>query len=143
LPAQASEENSARSESLLKSADGHGQLILVVDDEPNILSATKMILEKHNYGILSAHDGPEALAIMAQQSAAIKLVLTDISMPYMDGVALVRTVKKMKPDTKFIASTGQGEEMRLAELQSLGVTNFLTKPYATGELLKTLGDALE
>lgn len=48
-------------------------------------------------------------------------------MPYMNGVALVRTIKKMKPDT--IASTGQGEETRVAELQSLGVAVFLTKPY--------------
>jgi len=61
----------------------------------------------------------------------------------MDGVALVRTIKKMKPDTKFIASTGQGEETRVAELQSLGVANFLMKPYDTGRLLQTFGHALQ
>lgn len=143
LPAQVSEETSRKSEIPPELLDGHGELVLVVDDEPNILSVTKMILEKHNYGILDAHDGPEALALLAQQRDSIKLVLTDISMPYMDGVALVRTIKKMKPDTKFIACTGQGEETRVAELQSLGVTNFLMKPYDTGKLLKTLGHTLE
>ncbi|MFN2542462.1 MAG: response regulator [Chthoniobacterales bacterium] len=143
LPAQVSEQISRKFEALPELMNGHGELVLVVDDEPNILSVTKMILEKHNYDILDANDGTEALALIAQQKDAIKLVLTDISMPYMDGVALVRTIKKMNPDTKFIASTGQGEETRVAELQSLGVTNFLIKPYDTDRLLKTLGHALE
>ena len=51
-----------------------------------------MILEKHHYGVLSASDGPEALAIFAQQMQSIRLVLTDISMPYMDGSALARAL---------------------------------------------------
>jgi DNA-binding NtrC family response regulator len=48
----------------------------------------------------------------------------------------------MKPEALFIASTGQGEETRVPELQSLDVTNFLTKPYDTERLLKTLHDTL-
>jgi CheY-like chemotaxis protein len=65
-----------------------------------------------------------------------------MSMPFMDGVALVRAIRKMKPATMFIASTGQGEETHVAELQSLGVSNFLTKPYGTEKLLKTVRDTL-
>ena len=122
--------------------NGHGQLILVVDDEPNILGVTKMILEKHRYDVVSANDGPEALAIFAQQMKAISLVLTDLSMPYMDGTALVRSLKKMRPDLSIVASTGQGERADVAELQSLGVKNFLSKPYNTERLLATLDDAL-
>jgi DNA-binding NtrC family response regulator len=49
----------------------------------------------------------------------------------------------MRPDTKFIASTGQGEETRVPELQSLGVISFLTKPYDTDKLLRTLRTAIE
>jgi PAS domain S-box-containing protein len=142
LPAKVSEDTSPKAEGISELLSGHGELVLVVDDEPNILGVTKMVLEKHNYDILDAHDGPEALAIIAQQRDAIKVVLTDISMPYMDGVALIRTIKRMKPDARFIASTGQGEETRVAELESLGVTNFLTKPYDTGRLLETLDHAL-
>ena len=122
--------------------NGHGQLILVVDDEPNILGVTKMILEKHRYDVVSASDGPEALAIFAQRMQAISLVLTDLSMPYMDGIALVRSLKKMRPDLSIVASTGQGEQAGVAELQSLGVKNFLTKPYNTERLLATLDDTL-
>jgi DNA-binding NtrC family response regulator len=122
--------------------NGNDELILLVDDEANIRCVTKMILEKHHYRVIEASDAPEALAIFAQQMSSIGAVITDIMMPYMDGVALVRALKKMKEDLVFVASTGQGDEPRLPELHELGVRNFLPKPYDTGQLLKTLHDAL-
>jgi CheY-like chemotaxis protein len=129
LPATTIQEDLQQSKASVVPVQGNGELILVVDDEPNILGITKMILEKHKYDVVSANDGPEALAIFAQQMKSISVVLTDLSMPYMDGVALVRSLKKMRPDLSIVASTGQGEQAGLAELQSLGVKNFLTKPY--------------
>jgi two-component system, cell cycle sensor histidine kinase and response regulator CckA len=142
LPAAAIQEELAQSKTSIVPIQGNGELILVVDDEPNILGVTKMILEKHRYDVISASDGPEALAIFAQQMKSISLVLTDLSMPYMDGIALVRSLKKMRPDLSIVASTGQGEQAGVAELQSLGVRNFLTKPYNTERLLATLDDTL-
>jgi PAS domain S-box-containing protein len=142
LPAAAIQEELAQSKTSIVPIRGNGELILVVDDEPNILGVTKMILEKHRYDVVSASDGPEALAIFAQQMKSISLVLTDLSMPYMDGIALVRSLKKMRPDLSIVASTGQGEQAGVAELQSLGVRNFLTKPYNTERLLATLDDTL-
>jgi two-component system cell cycle sensor histidine kinase/response regulator CckA len=142
LPAAAIQEELAQSKTSIVPIQGNGELILVVDDEPNILGVTKMILEKHRYDVVSASDGPEALAIFAQRMQAISLVLTDLSMPYMDGIALVRSLKKMRPDLSIVASTGQGEQAGVAELQSLGVKNFLTKPYNTERLLATLDDTL-
>src|SRR6202035_2863333 len=142
LPAAAIQEELAQSKTSIVPIQGNGELILVVDDEPNILGITKMILEKHKYDVVSANDGPEALAIFAQQMKSISIVLTDLSMPYMDGVALVRSLKKMRPDLSIVASTGQGEQAGVAELQSLGVKNFLTKPYNTERLLATLDDTL-
>jgi CheY-like chemotaxis protein len=114
-----------------------------VDDEPNILQMTKMIFEKHNYRVLSANDGPEALALFAQQMGSIGGVITDVAMPYMDGVALVRSLKKMKSDIPIIASTGQVDQPGIAELRSLGVKNFLMKPYNTEKLLATVHDTLQ
>ena len=142
LPAQVSEAFSPKSAASLESLNGKGELILVVDDEAGIRRITKVILEKHNYRVLLANDGTEALAAFAQQTGSINAVLTDIMMPYVDGVALIRAIKKMKPEMVFIASTGQGEETRVAELESLGVKNFLTKPYDTAKLLETLRDTL-
>ena len=122
---------------------GNGELILLVDDEPSILRVTSMILDTKNYRVLCATDGPEALAVFAQQMDSVKAVLTDIMLPFVDGVALIRTIKKLKPDMAFIASTGHGDEPRHPELRELGVENFLVKPYDMETLLKTLRDALE
>jgi two-component system, cell cycle sensor histidine kinase and response regulator CckA len=142
LPAKITEQSLRKSEISPKMLNGNGELVLVVDDEPGILRVTKMILEKHNYRVLEANGAPEALAVFAEQMGSINAVLTDIMMPYMDGVMLVRAILKMKPAMKFIASTGQGEETRVPELQTLGVTNCLTKPYDTDRLLRTLRDTL-
>jgi two-component system cell cycle sensor histidine kinase/response regulator CckA len=101
-----------------------------------------MILEDRGYRIVCASEGPEALAIFAQQMDSIQAVLTDIALPYMDGVSVIRALKKMKPETVFIASTGQGEHSRDSELRALGVASMLTKPYDTQKLLETLKDAL-
>ena len=143
LPAAMSEEDVQKTQASAEPIRGNGEQILVVDDEPNILQITKMIFEKHNYRVVSAHDGPEALALFAQQMHTIGGVLTDIAMPYMDGVALVRALKKMKSDVPIIASTGQGDHAGIAELESLGVKNFLSKPYNTDKLLATVKTAME
>jgi CheY-like chemotaxis protein len=142
LPAKVNEESSPQSGMSAGRLDGNGEHVLVVDDEPGIVRMTKLILEQHNYHVLTAEGGPDALALIAQQIEPIKIVLTDMSMPFMDGVALVRSIQKMKPATMFIASTGQGEETRTGELESLGVRNLLTKPYDTHKLLTTVRDTL-
>jgi len=142
VPAQLSEETSVRSDLSFESLKGNGQLILVVDDEPNVLSLTRIVLEKHNYRVLTANDGPGALAVFAQQMASVNVLLTDIMMPYMDGIALIRAIQQMKPGLTYIASTGQGEDTRHAELHSLGVKNVLSKPYDTQKLLECLHEAL-
>jgi PAS domain S-box-containing protein len=142
LPAKVSEESSQKSKVPSELLEGNGELVLVVDDEPGVVQMTKMILEKRNYRVLTAEVGPDALSPIAQQTEPIKVVLTDMSMPFMDGVALIRAIKKMKPATMFIASTGQGEKTRMGELESLGVRNFLTKPYDTQTLLATVRDTL-
>src|SRR5438445_2250560 len=138
LPAAMTDAKLQSSKTSIVPIQGNGELILVVDDEPNILGITKLILERNNYHVLSANDGPEALAIFAQQMQSIRLVLTDISMPYMDGPALVRALRKMKSHVPIVASTGQGEEVRPSEIQALDVGDLLTTPYHNCQLHHTL-----
>jgi CheY-like chemotaxis protein len=121
---------------------GNNELILVIDDEEGIRRVTTNTLEKNHYRALEAKDGPEALALFAQQMDSIQLVITDLMLPYMDGLALARALTKMKPDIAIIASTGQGEQTSMSELQSLGVKNFLSKPYDSERLLRTVHEAL-
>jgi two-component system cell cycle sensor histidine kinase/response regulator CckA len=121
----------------------NGELLLIVDDERSILQVAQALLEDHGYQVLTAVDATEALAIFAVRKDEIKLVLTDLAMPLMDGIALIRTLQKMKPDVRIVASTGQGgREQHAHELESLNVGACLTKPYNKNKLLKTLHDAL-
>ena len=130
------------SEASAESLKGNGELLLLVDDEPSILRVTAMVLDRHNYRVLCASDGSEALALFGRQMDSITLVLTDINLPSLDGVDLIRAIKEMKPDMIFIASTGQEDEPRSKEIRELGVTNFLTKPYDVPKLLRAVRDAL-
>jgi hypothetical protein len=69
------------------------------------------------------------VALVAQLPGRISLVLTDIMMPFMDGVALIRALKKLDPRIKVVASSGLGQADRMAELKNLSVKAFLAKPY--------------
>jgi PAS domain S-box-containing protein len=121
----------------------NGELLLIVDDEKLILQVARELLEGHGYRVVTAEDAAEALAIFAMRKDEIKLVLTDLAMPLMDGIALIRTLRKMKPDVCVIASTGQGAPEQGAHvLPGLNVPVCLTKPYNKEMLLITLRDAL-
>ena len=117
---------------------GSGETILVVDDEPAIREVAKVLLERNGYHVLLADDGPSALAIFAQRHGEIALVLTDYLMPIMNGLALVRILRKMNPDAQIILSTGRDDDCSSAELGALGVAAALTKPYTQVTLLRTL-----
>jgi len=121
----------------------NGELLLIVDDEKLILHVTRELLEAHGYQVVTAGDATEALAIFAQRKDEIDLVLTDLAMPLMDGVTLIRTLQKMKSDVRVIASTGRGGVGQgLREHPGLNVRACLAKPYNKETLLKTLHDAL-
>ena len=121
---------------------GRGELILVVDDEMAIREITKGTLESYGYRAITASDGTEAIALYAQHRDEIKVVLTDMMMPYMDGPATIRALQKLNPQVKIIASSGLTENARAFEASSVGVKTFLSKPYTAGRLLEALGEIL-
>ena len=121
---------------------GAGETILLVDDEATILTITGAILSKNGYNVISASNGVEAISLYVHNAAAVKVVLTDLMMPLMDGVNLIRALKKMNPSIKVISTTGQAEESRRAELKTLGVNIFLPKPFATEKLLTALHELI-
>jgi PAS domain S-box-containing protein len=121
---------------------GNGELILIVDDEENIRTAAEATLAGFGYKTATAVDGTDALAVYSQQGSDIALVLTDIAMPYMDGEALIRALKKIDPAVKVIAMSGLMSAGQTAELQSLNVGGFLSKPFTAEALLTTLADVI-
>jgi len=125
---------------------GGGELLLIVDDEPDIISGMRQMLERHNYRVLTASNGEKAMELLENNEQKIDVLVTDMMMPAMDGVALIRAVRNVMPDLKIIASSGLGTDMRgnsrSQELKSLGVAAFLPKPYGTLKLLTTLHQLL-
>ncbi|MFB8792436.1 MAG: response regulator [Potamolinea sp.] len=117
---------------------GHGELILVVDDEPAIRDITKTSLQTYNYKALTASDGIEAITIYAEHQQEISVVLTDMMMPTMDGLTTMRTLQKINPQVKIIAVSGLASSDKLTEVAKIGVKTFLAKPYTAKELLTTL-----
>jgi two-component system cell cycle sensor histidine kinase/response regulator CckA len=126
----------------LKMLTGHGELIFVVDDEASIREITKMTLEAHNYKVLLAGDGIEALAVYAQHKHEIDIVLMDMMMPEMDGLSAIRVLQKINSQVKVIAVSGLSSSDKVATAMGSGVKTFFPKPYTTQELLKTINGAL-
>jgi len=142
FPSAESEENMIAAGHAPEMPEGSGQMILVVDDEENIRIITAATLEKYGYATITATDGTDALAKFAQQSGNIALVLTDIAMPYMDGPAMIRALRHISPDVKVIAMSGLMNPEQTAELESLKVTSYLSKPFTADKLLTTLADVI-
>ena len=121
---------------------GHGETILLIDDESAICEVGKAVLSQSGYKVLTAEDGPSTLAIFAQQSKEIAIVLTDSEMPTMSGLMLARTLRKMDSETKIIISTARDSDFSEAELSNVGVQASLNKPYTRETLLRTVDRVL-
>ncbi len=122
---------------------GAGELILVVDDEPSIREVTQTNLQANGYQVLTAANGAEALALCTQHQDRIKLSLTDMMMPGMDGVAVTKALQKLNPNIKIIGLSGLASNRDSAEAAGIHFQRFLLKPFAAAELLQAVGDVLK
>ncbi|HET6671515.1 MAG TPA: PAS domain S-box protein [Pyrinomonadaceae bacterium] len=122
---------------------GHGELILVVDDEEAIREITRSTLETFGYRVLTANDGTEAIALYADRKNEVSVVLTDMMMPFMDGPATIRALQKMNRAVKIIAASGLTAGHKAGEASLEGVQMFLGKPYTAEKLLVALAKTLK
>lgn len=116
---------------------------MVVDDEAAICKITEIILKRSGYQVVTASSGADALSIYMRRSREIKAVLTDVSMPGMDGATLTRALRRLNPLIKVIASTGQADEARMADLRALAVSGMIAKPYDSRKLLAIMRQILD
>ena len=121
---------------------GHGEMILLIDDEASIREITKEALESSGYEVMTAVDGSEGIAVYAHERDRIDLVLIDMMMPIMDGPATIRTLKKINPDLKIIAASGAASHQEELEAMELGAMDFLRKPFTADTLLVSLDKIL-
>lgn len=127
---------------LAEAAPGRGELVLVVDDEVNVRQAMQRVLEHNGYTVLTAANGREGLGLYLLQREKIRVVVTDLMMPEMNGVALVRALRDISPKLPIFAATGLISGERRSELAALAVTELLPKPYTSLELLDAVARAL-
>ncbi|MCX9087939.1 MAG: PAS domain S-box protein [Candidatus Methanoperedens sp.] len=131
-----------KEEEQLKLYIGHGELILVAEDEGSIREITSSTLETYGYKVLTSSDGAEAVALYAQNKDKVKVVLMDMMMPVMDGYASIRAIRKINPEVKIIAVSGLAEKDKLAKIGSSHAKAFLPKPYTAEKLLKTIHEII-
>jgi PAS domain S-box-containing protein len=122
---------------------GNGELVLVIDDENAIREVARETLSAFGYRVMVAGDGAEAMAVFASHKNEVKVVITDMMMPYMDGPATIRALRRLDPKVNIIATSGLKAEDKISDAAQLGVKTFLPKPYTAEKLLKTVAAVLK
>ncbi len=115
--------------------------ILVVDDEENTREGLSKILEKEGYNVEMAANGKEAMSLLKRQG--FDLVITDMRMPLMDGLEVLREIKKMDEGIGVIMITAFGEVESYLEAMNMGAFEYINKPVRVNELKRVITKVLE
>jgi excisionase family DNA binding protein len=115
--------------------------ILLVDDEESIRKLLSRMLEA-SYDVEIAADGEAAIRLLGQPDAHYDLLISDLNMPDMDGLTLIREAQRINPTLAAIVITGYSTESSAIEALNLGVTGYLTKPFGTTQVLAAAAKAL-
>ncbi len=119
--------------------------ILIVDDEPVVTKSCERILAGMAYDVVTTNSGREGLELATRET--FNLVVTDLKMPDLDGMDLVRELRKVHPETSVIIITGYGTVPCAVEAIRLGVKEFVEKPFTPDEIseaiVRGVDDSLE
>ncbi len=129
-----------RPDSALK---GGGETILLVDDEATVLKVMQRSLEKSGYRVLTAKDGDEGFALFKQHAGEIHLVITDMSMPGMDGPEMIAAIHKASPAVPILGTSGLDTQPDKETLRSLGLQKILGKPCNSQTILQAIRQVLD
>lgn len=119
---------------------GRYRLLLVDDDEGTRILLSKML--EQEYDVATAVDGASALEALGRAGASYDLLISDLNMPGMDGIALIREVKQIKPALPIIIITGYSTEKSAIDAVNLRVAGYLTKPLRDRQVLEAAARAL-
>jgi PAS domain S-box-containing protein len=121
---------------------GQNELVLVVDDEPDIRQVVRRTLEQFGYRVALAENGAAALALYVQRHQEIAVVITDMAMPIMDGLATIVALRSINPRVKIIGSSGIATNGSVAKAVEIGVKHFIPKPYNAESMLSAVREVL-
>ena len=122
--------------------DDHRQLVMIVDDSVTVRKVTTRLLERHGYDVITAKDGVDAIEQL--ENVKPDLMLLDIEMPRMDGFEVTNLVRhhELHKDLPIIMITSRTGEKHRERAFSLGVTNYMGKPFQEANLLENIKSAL-
>jgi CheY-like chemotaxis protein len=116
--------------------------ILITDDEESMRQLVARAIAMDGHEIVTAQDGAEALDIIVQDNGAFDLLLTDIKMPVMDGIALSLAVARDFPSLTILLMTGYADQRERATGLNAIVHDVVTKPFAVADIRTAVADAL-
>ena len=115
--------------------------IIVIDDEPGMRDFLEIMLQKDGYIVETASDGPEALDKM--DNSLFDLAITDIQMPIMNGIEVLKKINEKSPDTTVIMITAYASHETAIEAMKLGAYDYITKPFKIDEIKLIIKKALD
>src|SRR4051812_17089758 len=115
--------------------------VLVVDDEPGIVDSLQKILERESLRVLTAGSGGEALDLIRREPVSV--LVTDLMMPGMSGIDLLKASRSVSPETETVLMTAYGTVENAVEAMKQGAYDFVTKPIKRAHLVRVVGKALE
>jgi len=111
--------------------------ILFVDDDPNVERMVKLFLIGQNYEIIYAKNGRAAFRLF-EQHKDINLILTDVQMPEMDGIALTEEIRKIDKNIPIVIVSSFGQENLAQDCINMGATKVMPKPFESTALIQTI-----
>jgi two-component system cell cycle response regulator CpdR len=116
--------------------------LLIVDDEESMRTLVARAIAMDGHEIVTAADGAEALEILSNGQNAFDLLLTDIRMPVMDGIALALTAARDLPDLTILLMTGFADQRERASGLNAIAHDVITKPFSVADIRSAVADAL-
>ncbi len=121
---------------------GSGQRILFIDDEAVIGGAVNLLLQRFGFRVTTHTDPRVALASFEAEPAAFDLVVTDLTMPQLDGIEVAKRILARRPEIPVLLATGHTGAWTPEALRALGVRGVLTKPLTSAKLTRAISEAL-
>ena len=121
---------------------GKGEWIMVVEDEPYIIDLIQEIIDLNGYKSVCFQESPNALHEFKKNASAFDLIISDFTMPDLNGIQLWEKIKEIRSEIPFFLVTGQVEGINEKELGDLGIKGVIRKPFNANELLQKINQAL-
>ncbi len=116
--------------------------ILIAEDEDAVRSLIARALKQDGHDVMTASDGAQALDVLLRERGAFELLLTDVRMPVMDGIALAHAVAHKHPAVTILLMTGYADQRERAQSLDALIHDVIAKPFSLGTMRRAVSEAL-